>query len=263
MNNGADVILWLCISYTGRFSTAIQGKAGNSHHIPNRNICSVPSTHSSFNQVILMPQAAPYPAMSHLSSILERDAAVTDPARSKCSFSNSVPFKKKKWKSNSAGSEGFNFNHLPFALSRDCSQRKSCFEASLLHGSESINLCSEIHNTKRIHYPPAFKDTPPYPTYTHWSSLLHTKDSVHHLPSISSHQVIPSSSWLVPDPMWLSTAPQSRDKSHPQAQGTGHCLKQVIYHSQLHRKKKIECRNSLYWWRYKIMQKICFKLPTR
>lgn len=45
-----------------------------------------------------MPQAAPYPAMSHLSSILERDAAVTDPARSKCSFSNSVPFKKKNEK---------------------------------------------------------------------------------------------------------------------------------------------------------------------
>lgn len=156
--------------------------------------------------------------MSHLSSILERDAAVTDLARSKCSFSNSVPL-KKKWKSNSAGSEGFNFNHVPFALSRDCSQRKSCFEASLLHVSESISPCSEIHNTKRIHYPPAFKDTLPYPTHTHWSSLLHTQDSVHHLPSISSHQVTPSFSWFVSDPIWLSTAPQSRDKAHPQAQG--------------------------------------------
>lgn len=203
-------------------------------------MCSIPSRHRQFS--CHMQRLTP--AMSHLSSILERDTTVTDLARSKCSFSNSAPF-KKKWKSNLAGTEGFNFNHLPFALSRDCSQRKSRFEASLFHVPESISLCSEIHNNKRIYYPSAFKDTCPNSTHTHWSSLLlHTQDSVHHLPSISSHQVHSWPTSYPPAPPgscqtlhgWAQP-PRAGTKLTHKHRPQGYCLKQVIYYSQLCRKK--------------------------
>lgn len=144
------VSLWLCISYTaGRLGIEIQGKSSQEPPYPQQaHLLHAQQTQQFQPQSILMPHAAPHPC--HLSSILGRDAAVTDLGRGKCSFSATVPFEKKR-KSNSAGSGGFHFNHFPFALSRDCSQRKSCFEASLFHVPESISLCSEIHNTKRLH----------------------------------------------------------------------------------------------------------------